>query len=37
MAERNAVPVDPLSHKPIELWRKYLKQGRISEPVKPLR
>ncbi|CAG9539017.1 unnamed protein product [Cercopithifilaria johnstoni] len=37
MAERSIVPVDPLSHKPIELWRKYLKQGRISEPVKPLR
>ncbi|MCP9262430.1 Metallophosphoesterase domain-containing protein 1 [Dirofilaria immitis] len=37
MADRIIVPVDSLSHKPIELWRKYLKQGRISEPVKPLR
>uniref|UniRef100_A0A914RTF4 Calcineurin-like phosphoesterase domain-containing protein n=1 Tax=Parascaris equorum TaxID=6256 RepID=A0A914RTF4_PAREQ len=29
MADRIIVPVDPLSEKPIELWRKYLRQGRI--------
>ncbi|MFH4979668.1 hypothetical protein AB6A40_006377 [Gnathostoma spinigerum] len=28
---------DPLSAKPIELWRQYLKAGRISEPAKTLR
>ncbi|VDN41159.1 unnamed protein product [Gongylonema pulchrum] len=37
MADRIVVPVDPLSNKPVELWRKYLKQGRISEPIKTLR
>ncbi|VDN07916.1 unnamed protein product [Thelazia callipaeda] len=37
MTERISVPVDPLSHKPIELWRKYMKEGRVSEPLKTLR
>lgn len=36
-ADKIIVPVDPLSHKPIELWRKYMKQGRICEPAKTLR
>ncbi|PAV71278.1 hypothetical protein WR25_03069 [Diploscapter pachys] len=33
----NYVTVDPLSAKPIECWKKYQKQGRISEPIKTLR
>uniref|UniRef100_A0A915BQE0 Calcineurin-like phosphoesterase domain-containing protein n=1 Tax=Parascaris univalens TaxID=6257 RepID=A0A915BQE0_PARUN len=37
MADRIIVPVDPLSEKPIELWRKYLRQGRVCEPAKTLR
>lgn len=37
MADKIIVPVDPMSDKPVELWRKYMKQGRISEPAKMLR
>uniref|UniRef100_A0A0N4Z3N7 Metallophos domain-containing protein n=1 Tax=Parastrongyloides trichosuri TaxID=131310 RepID=A0A0N4Z3N7_PARTI len=30
------VHVDPLSKKPIELWKKYVSEGRISQPTKTL-
>ncbi|VDM61484.1 unnamed protein product [Angiostrongylus costaricensis] len=33
----NYITVDPLTNKPIECWRKYQRQGRISEPAKTLR
>ncbi|CAO4380361.1 unnamed protein product [Caenorhabditis nigoni] len=33
----NYVLVDPLSAKPIDCWKKYLKQGRVCEPLKPMR
>uniref|UniRef100_A0A0N5APF7 Metallophos domain-containing protein n=1 Tax=Syphacia muris TaxID=451379 RepID=A0A0N5APF7_9BILA len=37
MTDKNFVPAEPLAHKPIELWRRYMKQGRICEPAKMLR
>ncbi|CCD65658.1 UPF0046 protein C25E10.12 [Caenorhabditis elegans] len=33
----NYVLVDPLSSKPIDCWKKYVKQGRVCEPIKPMR
>jgi len=35
--EPDVVHVDPNTHRPSDLWKKYLKQGRICEPVKPMR
>uniref|UniRef100_A0AC34FSC5 Calcineurin-like phosphoesterase domain-containing protein n=1 Tax=Panagrolaimus sp. ES5 TaxID=591445 RepID=A0AC34FSC5_9BILA len=37
MFENGIIRADPLSHKPIDLWKKYLKQGRVVEPAKTLR
>jgi Icc-related predicted phosphoesterase len=35
--ENGIIRADPLAHKPIDLWKKYLRQGRIVEPAKILR
>lgn len=37
MFDNGIIRPDPLSAKPIELWKKYLRQGRVSEPIKTLR
>uniref|UniRef100_A0A7E4VI81 Metallophos domain-containing protein n=1 Tax=Panagrellus redivivus TaxID=6233 RepID=A0A7E4VI81_PANRE len=37
MFENGIIRADPMSHKPVELWKRYLKQGRVVEPVKTLR
>jgi len=37
MFDNGIIRPDPLSAKPIDLWKKYLRQGRVSEPVKTLR
>ncbi|KAE9554358.1 hypothetical protein FO519_002417 [Halicephalobus sp. NKZ332] len=37
MFENGIIRADPLSHKPVELWKKYVKQGRVVEPAKTLR
>ncbi|TKR87180.1 hypothetical protein L596_011625 [Steinernema carpocapsae] len=37
MVDKVIVRADPLSHKPVDLWKKYLRQGRICEPAKTLR
>uniref|UniRef100_A0A1I7RRW3 Metallophos domain-containing protein n=2 Tax=Bursaphelenchus xylophilus TaxID=6326 RepID=A0A1I7RRW3_BURXY len=37
MFENGIIRPDPLTAKPIELWKRYLRQGRVSEPVKTLR
>lgn len=33
----NYICVDPLSSRPIDCWKKYQRQGRVSEPAKTLR
>ncbi|KAK5965090.1 Metallophosphoesterase domain-containing 1 [Trichostrongylus colubriformis] len=33
----NYICVDPLSSRPIDCWKKYRRQGRVSEPAKTLR
>ncbi|EYC04945.1 hypothetical protein Y032_0085g1881 [Ancylostoma ceylanicum] len=33
----NYISVDPLSAKPIDCWKKYQRQGRVSEPAKTLK
>lgn len=37
MFENGVIRPDPLTSKPAELWKRYLRQGRVSEPVKTLR
>ncbi|KAI6199849.1 UPF0046 protein C25E10.12 [Aphelenchoides besseyi] len=36
MFENGIIRPDTLSARPIELWRKYVRQGRVSEPVKSI-
>nr|CAD2185040.1 unnamed protein product [Meloidogyne enterolobii] len=35
--ENGIIRADPMSHRPVELWKKYLRQGRTCEPAKVLR
>jgi len=37
MFENGIIRADPLSARPIELWKKYIRQGRVCEPAKVLR
>ncbi|KAI6229779.1 UPF0046 protein C25E10.12 [Aphelenchoides fujianensis] len=37
MFENGIIRPDPLSAKPIDLWKKYVREGRVSEPIKTLR
>lgn len=37
MFENGIIRADPMSHRPIDLWKKYLRQGRVVEPAKTLR
>lgn len=37
MFENGIIRADPLANKPIDLWKKYIRQGRICEPAKLLR
>ncbi|KAL3080864.1 hypothetical protein niasHT_031362 [Heterodera trifolii] len=37
MFENGIIRADPMSHRPVELWKKYLRQGRVCDPAKVLR
>lgn len=37
MFENGIIRADPLSARPIDLWKKYVRQGRICEPGKSMR